>query len=252
MQLLHSEWLIKMLEKSGSTPEARLLNLFEILSDWIAAPQINASIQQEKIASTPPHRLLNYLTSQAQETGAVMPETLAEQLIFLATSALKDCIEQPHSEALHHAKQAAKALIEAQCQPESIQISRPTIYSALAVFVGAFAIAALIYSNKHVASPPNNIASSMFEQTNIGSDKENISGNPKQTAEMYASIETMRGGDCQYIEALQIPDADKKIYLENVVGGQVPTNVHDQLIAQHYLQKIRCNYTPLLMKHSTD
>ena len=64
--------------------------------------------------------------------------------------------------------------------------------------------------------------------------------------------ETMRGGDCQYIEALQIPDADKKIYLENVVGGQVPTNAHDQMIAEHYMQKIRCNYTPMLMKDSTN
>ena len=91
----------------------------------------------------------------------------------------------------------------------------------------------------------------MFEQTNSKND-EDVASNPKETADMYASIETMRGGDCQYIEALQIPDADKKIYLENVVGGQVPTNVHDQLIAQHYLQKIRCNYTPMLMKNSAN
>lgn len=252
MQILHSEWLVKMLGKSGNTPEARLLGLFEILSDWLYAPQIQASLQQEKIGTAQPYLLLNYLTSQAKQSGAAMPEMLAEQLIFLASSALKECIEKPQSEALHHAKQAAKALIEAQCQPEPIHISRPTIYSALPVFVGAIAIAALIYSNKKPPPLESNIATSMFEQINAKDDKENVAGNPKQTAEMYASIETMRGGDCQYIEALQIPDADKKIYLENVVGGQVPTNLHDQLIAQHYLQKIRCNYTPMLMKHSTD
>ncbi len=252
MQILHSEWLVKMLEKSGTTPEVRLLNLFEILSDWISAPQVQASLQQEKIEASHPYPLQNYLSNQAKQSGAAIPEMLAEQLIFLATSALKECIEKPQSEALQHAKQAAKALIEAQCQPEAIQISKPTMYSAVAVFVGAIAIAALIYSNKQAAPSQGDIATSMFEHTNAKNNKENVAGNPKQTAEMYASIETMRGGDCQYIEALQIPDADKKIYLENVVGGQVPTNLHDQLIAQHYLQKIRCNYTPMLMKHSTD
>lgn len=252
MQILNSEWLIKMLEKSGATPEARLLSLFEILSDWMNAPQIQASLQPEKIEPIPPYPLLNYLISEAKQTDAAMPEMLAEQLIFLATSALKDRTENPQSEALHHAKQAAKALIEAQCQSEAIHISRSTMYSMLAVFVVAIAIGALIYNHQQTTSAQVNIATSMFEQTNTKDDQENVAGNPKQTAEMYASIETMRGGDCQYPEALQIPDADKKIYLENVVGGQVPTNAHDQIIAQHYLQKIRCNYTPMLMKNSTN
>ena len=178
-----------------------------------------------------------------------MPEMLAEQLIFLATSALKDCIENPQSEALHHARQAAQALVSAQCEPEAIHLKKSTIYSAVAVFIGTITIGALIYTNQQNELAPSNIATSMFDQTN---KTEDVAGNPKQTADMYASIETMRGGDCQYPEALQIPDADKKIYLENVVGGQVPTNAHDQMIAQHYLQKIRCNYTPMLMKNSTN
>jgi len=80
------------------------------------------------------------------------------------------------------------------------------------------------------------IVNSQNANPNIIADDEAIA-NPKHTADLYASIETMRGGDCQFIEALQIPDADKKIYLENVVAGQVPTNAHDQMIAQKYMQK---------------
>lgn len=249
MQILNSEWLIKMLEKSGSSPEARLLSLFEILSDWMTAPQIQASLQQTKLDNKTPQRLLIYLSGEAKKAAAAMPEMLAEQLIFLASSALKDYAENPQSEALHHAKQAAKALITAQCQPEAIYINRSTIYSVLAVFVVAIAIGALAYIHPQPEPSQSNLATSMFQQINHNED---VVANPKQTAEMYASIETMRGGDCQYPEALQIPDADKKIYLENVVGGQVPTNAHDQMIAQHYLQKVRCNYTPMLMKSSTN
>ena len=251
MQILNSEWLVKMLQKSGTTPDVRLLSLFDILSDWLAAPQIHASLKIEAINNHTPYLLLNYLSQQAKEAGAAMPEMLAEQLIFIAKSALKDCIENIECASFAHAKQVANALISAQCEREAIQLKKSTIYSALAIFVGAITIGALTYRYPQSAPGHSDISTAMFEQTNSKND-EDVASNPKETADMYASIETMRGGDCQYIEALQIPDADKKIYLENVVGGQPPTNVHDQLIAQHYLQKIRCNYTPMLMKNSTN
>lgn len=251
MQILNSEWLIKMLQKSGKTPEAKLLSLFDILSDWLEAPQIHASLKKEATNNVTPYLLLNYLSQQAKEAGAAMPDILAEQLIFIAKSALKDCIENTECVSFLHARHVAKALISAQCEREAIQLKRSTIYSALAIFFGAITTGALIYIYPQPDLTQNHVANSMFEQTNSKND-EDVAGNPKETADMYASIETMRGGDCQYIEALQIPDADKKIYLENVVGGQVPTNVHDQLIAQHYLQKIRCNYTPMLMKNSAN
>jgi hypothetical protein len=251
MQILNSEWLVKMLQKSGTTPDVRLLSLFDILSDWLTAPQIHASLKIETINNHTPYLLLNYLSQQAKEAGAAMPEMLAEQLIFIAKSALKDCIENIECASFAHAKQVANALISAQCEREAIQLKKSTIYSALDIFVGAITIGALTYRYPQSAPGHSDISTAMFEQTNSKND-EDVASNPKETADMYASIETMRGGDCQYIEALQIPDADKKIYLENVVGGQAPTNVHDQLIAQHYLQKIRCNYTPMLMKNSTN
>ena len=68
---------------------------------------------------------------------------------------------------------------------------------------------------------------------------------------MYAKYEQMRNGTCQFPEALQIPDKDKAIYLENVVGGKLPTNLNDLAIANIYLEKVRCNFTPMLMAHST-
>ena len=251
MQILNSEWLIKMLEKSGTAPEVKLLSLFETLSDWLDAPQIHALLKQEAQNNDTPYLLLNYLSMQAAEAGAALPEVLAEQLIFIAKSAIKDRLENANCASFMHGKQVAKALISAQCDRKNIQVKKSTVYSALAFFVVAITIGTLIYLHPKTEPSPNNIANSIFEQKN-NKDNEDIAGNPKQTAEMYASIETMRGGDCQYMEALQIPDSDKKIYLENVVGGQVPTNLHDQLIAEHYLQKIRCNYTPMLMKNSTN
>lgn len=251
MQILNSDWLIKMLAKSGSTPETRMLSLFDILGDWLDAPQIRDSITQEPSAS--PSLLLQYLTNQAKAAHAAMPEMLAEQIIFLVTSALKDH-QEAKSASLQHAKQVAIALISAQRekQESTFKLNKPSLYAATAVLLSGIAIGALLFhhqSIKETTIARSQIAPSMLNQIEVAKVS---AENPKKTAELYASIETMRGGDCQFIEALQIPDVDKKIYLENVVGGQAPTNAHDQMIAQRYMQKIRCNYTPMLMKNSTN
>ena len=39
MNILHSDWLVRMIEKSANTPQARMLNFFDILDDWLNAPK---------------------------------------------------------------------------------------------------------------------------------------------------------------------------------------------------------------------
>lgn len=250
MNILNSEWLINMLKKSGDTPEVRILNAFDILSDWISAPLIAKEFEPSRLEHLLPERLIKYLTMEAQAAQFVAPELLAQQIIFLILSGLRDQIENPHSQALQHAKQAAQALMSVQSSEEdsSEKYQRPAAYLALGIFVGIASIVGLIaFNHQATMSAIENIQAKTIKPS---TQQDQLPTNPKATADLYASYETMRGGECQYIEALQIPDADKKIYLENVVGGQVPTNAHDQMIAQKYLQKIRCNYTPMLMKNS--
>ena len=252
MNILNSEWLINMLKKSGNTPEARILNTFNILSDWISAPSIAQNLEPSQFESSLPDRLLEYISNEAKTAGIETPELLAQQIVFLILSGLRDELNNTDSKALHHAKQAAQALITVQSTKEKVaeKYKRPAAYIALGAFVGIAAIAGLIaFENKTTMNVIENIQANSTETPAM---QEDMPANPKATADLYASYETMRGGECQYIEALQIPDADKKIYLENVVGGEVPSNAHDQLIAQKYLQKIRCNYTPMLMKNSTN
>lgn len=250
MNILNSDWLINMLKKSSDRPETRILNVFDILSDWISAPSIAELMKPDVIHQHFPKNLLKYLSHEAQIAGIAAPELLAQQIIFLALSGLRDQQNNPNSKALQHAKQAANALLTVQSTKAngSGQYKRPAAYMALGLFVGIASIVGLMTFNHQttilaIKSLPTNTI-------DLPSNHNELPTNPKATAELYASYETMRGGECQYIEALQIPDADKKIYLENVVGGRVPTNPHDQLIAQKYLQKIRCNYTPMLMRNS--
>ena len=74
--------------------------------------------------------------------------------------------------------------------------------------------------------------------------------NPDQTAALMAQIELMRHGNCQLIEAIQLPDQYKGIYLNMVFNGQVSTDPREQKIAFALLKQTRCNYTPMLMANS--
>jgi len=253
MHLLNSNWLIKMLEKAGKTPEARMLSLFEILADWSAAPHFQERFQAGLNDSADPTLLIEYLHQQAQQTKAADPRMLAEQIVLLAKISLESQFATNNCDALRHAKETAKALIKAQCEKERIPLKDRFNFNRQRAFIGfAFgAIALLVGGAVLFKQKPE----SSFNQFNIQAGahlNDQVTSDPKLTADMYASLETMRGGDCRFIEALMIPEADKKVYVENVVGGQVPVSLHDQMIAQRYIQKIRCNYTPILMQNSTN
>lgn len=255
MSILNSDWLIKMLEKSSKKPELRILNLFDILNDWCTAPSIEKDFLSEFNHANEPSKLIAFLTQQAQETKAAAPSMLADQIVFLAKTALVTQLSTNSADALRHAKATAQALIKAQCEKEKISLlmlfksnKRPAYAGLGLILIGLMVGSSLALGQKPSTSIIDTSTSQLTQlPKEIASDP-----NPKLTADMYASLETMRGGDCQFIEALQIPDADKKIYLENVVGGQVPNSLHDQVVAQKYMQKIRCNYTPMLMQNSTN
>jgi hypothetical protein len=251
MDIFNSQWLLNMLAKSSKTPQGRILSLFDILSDWIQAPNIRLDIKNNSI---PSQQLIAFCTAQAKACGAENPAMLAEHIVLIAINAAQQEINLPGCNSLAHAKKAANALILAQTQKEGffsdITISKRAAYTTTAsVFVMIGALALLL---------PN-----FMRQTTIASDntKANVLLVATQTpvsagisahdaAAMYAKFEQMRNGTCQFPEAIQIPDKDKTIYLENVVGGKLPTDLHDLAIANAYLEKVRCNFTPMLMAHS--
>jgi hypothetical protein len=249
MDIFDSPWLINMLAKCSKTPQGRLLGLFDILNDWLKAPNFEqASVT---LGSPNPH-LITYCVEQAKSLGAENPELLAEHIVLIAQNAARHAITQPESNSLIHAKKVALALIQAQTQKTGITAgikgSRPALYgiaASMVIVIGAAAIWAPMYM--HSQSAQAQIAQQ--EQTNT-----TINQNKALTAidasRMYAKYEQMRQGTCQFPEVLQIPDEHKSIYLENVVGGKLPNDLADLGVANFYLEKVRCNFTPMLMAAS--
>lgn len=251
MDIFNSPWLIKMLEKSSQHQRERLLNLFDILEDWSCVSEIkfeNSPTNQSPI-------LVEYLTSQARAINAESPSMLAEHIVLIARNATIQAFAQPENQHLMHAKKAAEALIQAQTQKEwPIQIQNKTaVYSIAASFILVFGLAAF-WLPKVTYNESNHLADTSDTKLIVVTPEVYNPVSSKLTAQdaatMYEKFEQMRKGTCQFPEALQIPDKHKAVYIESVVGGKLPNDLADLAIANTYLEKVRCNYTPMLMANS--
>lgn len=250
MDILNSPWLIRMLAKSSKTPRGRLLSLFDILQDWLDAPHIREQLKTGLQAQASQKNLLDFLTQEATKAGAVMPEMLASQLYFMAVAAAQEKLHTNNPLSLSHAKSAASALISAQTKTE-FRIAKPTTYALAASFAAICVIASgwLIFNLQQptqtlaVAQTPTQAAIPQMVAAEVMAD-------PYQTVALMAQIEKMRHGNCRLLEAIQLPDNQKGIYLNMVVNGQVSTDPQEQAIAFDLLHKTRCNYTPMLMANS--
>jgi len=253
MDILNSVWFLRMLKKAGGTPRERLLALFDILADWIDAPHMRDKLSAAEINSAEPQALLEYLTAQASASGAQESETLAQQLYFIAISMLQEEIRTPGCAAGQHARQVAQALIQAQTEKDRFISKRSAYAMTASVFLVTAISSMLVFGFSNPLSATANAANSaaMIKPVAPTKDIEAVAASPEQTAGLYASMEQMRKGQCQYPEALMLPDNQRAIYLENVVSGQVSTKAADQQLVGQIMQKVRCNYTPMLMMNST-
>lgn len=249
MDILNSNWLIQMLKKAGETPQERLLSLFDIINDWTEAPGVTNQLSIGEHTDDG-NLLKTYLSLEAAKAGAALPEMLATQLYFMALSAIQEKLQGNNPAGLIHAKSAAEALITAQTKKE-FHIARSSVYAIVASFIGAFVIAGgILYMNKQYSDAPPLLASNEVV-TEFKPAFNTAIASPQSTAALVAQIEKMRSGNCQLLEALQLPDEYKSIYFENIVLGQISTVPSEQKLVRKWLQKIRCNYTPMLMKKST-
>lgn len=238
-----------MLEKSSTKPHSRLINLFDILEDWLDAPAISEQINVASTNKKNTRRLQDFLTIEAAKAGAAMPQVLADQLYFMAVAATQEKLQANNIASLSHAKSAANALILAQTKKE-FHIKKSAVYAiAASFFAVVIGTGSLLTLNSEKS--PNLIALSQPTLQTVKNDDEfPLLASPEQTAALVAQLELMRHGNCQLIEAIQLPDSQKGIYINMIVNGHVSTDPKEQIIALDLIKRTRCNYTPMLMANS--
>ena len=242
--LLQSDWLISMLDKSGKQASHKLLGLFNILDDLLSSPL--ADTQPTRPSAPPqPERLQRYLTQQAQLAGARLPDMLANQLYFMALSACQEKLAHKQSSALQHAKQAAQALIDEQTK---VQINWLAIrnYGVVMVALVTGVMGGFYWHMQFETPQPEQVVEAHQPPPHPLS----LEASPTETAAIYSRLETMKHGDCRLIEAIQLPERLKSVYIENIINGRVSTNRDEQVLVNQLLDQVQCNYTPKLMANS--
>lgn len=244
--LLDSEWLIQMMEKSAPTPQERIIALFDIVDDWLHAPRVECLTLPAELLSHPPERLIHYLTTQAKLINIDEPKLFAHQVLFMLFTALQTTNETTRAQHFKHAKTALSALMQAQTPQRRLA---PILFGfglvftlCLGIYLGSRTI-----EGDRMASHLNNTRAST-KPTVANPNGHGLS--PMEVSELLTKIEQMRRGSCRFIEAIQIPDNHKDTYINVVVNGQAPKSRLEMDIAQTYLQKVQCTYTPMLMMNS--
>jgi len=249
MDILNSDWLIKMLEKSSKKPQARLLNLFDILENWLDAPSIQLDSSSFIKSQTQSHALQDFLALEATKAGAEMPEVLANQLYFMVVAAAQEKLQGNNHVSFSHAKSAASALIVAQTKKE-FHIKKSVAYAVAASFF-ALVVGTSAFFVMNTEQQQTVIALTKQDMpTETTLEASSTIASPEQTAALVAQLEQMRHGNCQLIEAIQLPDNQKAIYINMIVNGRVSTDPQEQVIALELIKRTRCNYTPMLMANS--
>lgn len=119
-------WFLRRLTAIGGTPRDQLLAVFDVLAEWVCAPEfasctfIKASSEYGErahpihaMAATHKQLMQSALAGLAKEAGALNPEHLARQLDLLIQGAIVLAHLHDPKERVMDAKKAARAVIAA-------------------------------------------------------------------------------------------------------------------------------------------
>ncbi|HEY8355417.1 MAG TPA: hypothetical protein VIK69_10450 [Methylophilaceae bacterium] len=224
-------------------PKHQLLDIFEVFAHLPA----DGPTDEER------QTLLRQLSSLARQTKLDDPQGIALQLLHMAATAKKRQLTDPESNALHHARIAATALIESRRQN---RFRRNSVAYAMAasLFLLVGIGGPLLFAQPEPSSALLLQADAgALDQTPQPTGPDRLpppSYNPKRMSDMIAKREMMRQGTCIFPEALMLAEAERGIYLQQVVKGNISTDYREQEIADRLMQTVRCDYSPMLMRNS--
>ena len=260
MHILETDWFLRLVQKSANSPQGKLIGIFDVLKDWLEAPQIGEQILSIHMPTQPPIPLFNFLVTEAKACGAALPEALAHQLYFILISSLRDFVHHPY--CLSIARETAQALIQAQSH--EIKTAKLKQYGRFNKYAMAslalLGLMTAVIATGVLFQPARLSAAKAAEPTipNHVTDNPPITilpmmshdASPRQTSDMLAKIEQMRKGTCIFPEVLMLPQKQRDVYLQSVVHGEIPSSIEDQQLMNELMEKVHCNYTPMLMQNS--
>lgn len=239
--MLHSSWLLRMLDKSADSHRGRVLALFDIMSDWSTAPGMDMHGTDRLMGNE--EALIAYLTRELTALNLKEPEILATQIYFIAMGALQTCSHEAHGNVFAQARQAAAILLDAHRPPRRYKPAATVLSTALLVLASALWLS----PDRDLGNAPTSLVQLASPAALSATHRVAHATSPDQVASLNNSLERMRGGVCQYPQALMLAPEARAILLENVVNGAVPGDATSLREAHRLTQSVECYYAPVAM-----
>lgn len=220
MELFESTWFFSMVEKRGSTPQQRLLAVFSIAAEWIAAPglheKFSLELQHMQSSGQKLEHLTTFLNRLSVSAKARNPALLSNQLALLLMGAIAEQLRHPEMQVLDEAADAARILVSSACNRT---FDRRWAYGA---GVAATVFAMLI--GWHLSAPP---AITTLTNPQLAANRELMPVavkrqiNPDEIEAVLALHERIMSGECRAPHLAMLPP-DQTIAYMNVVESRQP------------------------------
>lgn len=227
MELLESQWFLRMVESAGKSPIDKLVAVFSVTKNWIAAPGIRDLIARDYPSERPRlhacGELKHHLTGFAASARARHPAILASQLVILLQGAIAEEMRNPGAGALDEAARAARAVIAKACELDRRQrwLNRSLGgLAASAVLAAAASFHPLAHDLLHPAAAPRAVAL-LHAPSPAALLPTGFS--PGEMAEILALQRQIEEGHCPAPQLLAMPQGQVTAYM-NAVKFRTPDN----------------------------
>jgi hypothetical protein len=221
MNPLESPWFFRLVEDEAKSPADRLLAVFRVTENWIAAPGIREALarnfESQGYGLQTSLQLKGFLARLATAAGVEKPEVLASHLLILLQGAILEELRNPELRAMTEARGAAQAVI-AQSRPH-IRRRRVVLTSLAGLAATVFAAFAgwqmLAYQPQH-ASKTVIIAAqpAVFMPAGV---------NPSDMEAVLNLHEQFERGVCPTPQLLELPQGQVTAYM-NAINFRTPEN----------------------------
>ncbi len=220
MNPLESPWFFRMVEEASSKPVDRLLAVFKVTQNWIAAPGIRDALTQSFAShGYGMHNLLQlrqFIASLAKSAGAEKPDVLANHLLILLQGAIAEELRNPELHAMTEAANAARAVIE-QSRP---QVRRRRMALLSVGGIAASVMAGLLSWHLLTPAPQQATGNTVI----IASSKAILLPTGVSPSDMEAVLnlhEQFTRGVCQSPQLLMLPPGQMTAYT-NAINFRTP------------------------------
>ncbi|HQR51554.1 MAG TPA: hypothetical protein PKW44_07950 [Methylophilaceae bacterium] len=225
MELLDSQWFLRMVAAGGKTPAERLLAVYAITRTWIAAPGIRELFAKaypaNKAALHSCAGLKTHLTEIATAAKVQNPSILASQLVLLLQGAIAEELRNPGAGALEEAENAARAVIASACNIQKRQRLRMRAMGGLTAASILVAIVSLYPHDGRMFSPAVAATAAPLAPAEVAAVPEGVS--PDEMEQVLLLQRQIEDGRCPAPQLLALPQGQVTAYM-NAINLRTPEN----------------------------